>query len=536
MAATGKRTLLRGGVVVDGTGAPGVAADVLVEDGRVAVIAPDLTGIDADVLEVSGRVVAPGFVDIHSHADATVLAFPGAESAVRQGITTTVVGNCGSGLAPNLPEHDFRRVAFLLDEEWGIDTGWRTFGDYLDRIDGTAVNIAALAAHGAVRNAVMGMEAREATRTERGRMLDLVAEAMASGAVGLSTGLEYMPGSFASADEIAEQCAIVARHDGMYATHMRSRGEGFAAAVDEAIDIARRTGVRLQLSHVAPRPYAPQDEARRAFEAIEAARAEGLRVEVDTFPEIWGPGSLEDLLPEAVMRGEPAEVLPRLASAEGRRAVAASFAAGDNFLIRAAGWDELYLAANPCHPEWIGRSLPDLAAERRTTVAELCCDLLLEAGDELASVAIRHVYATEDDLRHVLSLPYCSLGSDGVISCGEGRHAGCALNASSYGYAARTLGHYVREVGLLGLEEACHRLSGLPASMAGLHDRGELRAGKVADVVVFDPERIADRTTPDDPARHPVGIDLVLVGGEPVAGDAASELRRPGGAVRPTPA
>lgn len=530
---SGRRLVLAGGLVADGTGAPAAVADVLVEDGRVAAVAPQLPDVEAPRLDATGRVVAPGFVDVHSHADATVLAFPGADSAVRQGVTTVVIGNCGAGMAPNVPEHDVRRVTFMLEDEWGVELGWRGFGEYLEAMPDAAVNVAALVAHGAVRNAVMGFAAREATRAERDRMRGFVEEAMAAGAVGMSTGLEYMPGSYAAPEEIAELCAMVERHGGMYATHMRSRGEGFAAATEEAIDVARRTGVRLQLSHVAPRPYAPGDEAARAFEAIERARADGLDVEVDTFPEIWAPGSLEDLLPHAVMGGAgPDEVLRRLASDAGRRAVAEHVAAGENFLVRIAGWDELYLAANPCHPEWVGRPLPDLAAERGCGVAELCCDLVLEAGSAFPSIAIRHRYATERDLEHVLRLPYCSFGSDGVISAGQGHEASCPLNASSYGYAARVLGHYVRDAGLLSLEDACHRLSGLPAAMAGLRDRGTLTPGAVADVVVFDPERIADRTTPDDPARHPVGVELVLVGGVPVVEDDALDGTRPGGVVR----
>lgn len=525
-----ERWALRDAFIVDGTGAPGFTGDLLVEGDRIAAVGR-LGALDAIEIDAAGRTLCPGFVDVHSHADYSLLAFPTADSAARQGVTTAVVGNCGLGVAPCCHAYDVRRVALGVDEAWGVAIDWTDFGEYVAQIDRTAVNAAALVAHGPVRNAVAGLAPRPVTRAELTEMEALVEDAMAAGAAGLSTGLEYLPGAFADVDEISALAAIVARHDGMYATHVRNRGERFASAVEEALTVARRTGVRLQLSHVAPRPYAPAAEVERAFGLIESARAEGLTVEVDTFPEIWGPGTVADLLPREVMQASIPEVLAALRDGPTRRAIGEHFARADSFLVRAAGYGRIHLSANPHHEAWVGRSLPQLAEEQGTTLSELCCDLLLEAGERLMSVNIRHVYATEDALEDVIRLPYCSFGSDGVITAGEGNASPCPFSASAYGYTARVLQTYVHERGVLSLEDAVRRLSALPARMAGLDDRGVLRAGAVADLVLLDLDALDDRSRPDDPARHPAGFDAVFVAGTPVVRHGAPTDARPGRAV-----
>jgi N-acyl-D-amino-acid deacylase len=271
----------------------------------------------------------------------------------------------------------------------------------------------------------------------------------------------------------------------------------------------------------------------RAFEAIETANREGLRVGVDTFPEVWGPGLLMDLFPQEVMRHDLSEVLRLLRDPGARRVVAEHFARADSFLVRAAGYEHIYLSANPLHPQLAGRSLTDLAAAAGTALWEWSTDMLLAAGTRMSSVCIRHVYATEDHLRRVLRLPYCSLGSDGLVVSGEGSDSASPISASAYGYAARTLEHYAGRLGLLSLEGAIRRLTSLAADAAGLGERGRLQPGAAADVVVLDLERLHDRSSPEDPARHPVGIDWVFVSGQPVVSAGASTGVRPGSALRP---
>ena len=521
---------IRGGTVVDGTGAPGRRADVLIEGDRIAAVGEIEPVAGEDVIDARGLVVAPGFVDVHTHADLPLLAFPDADSAVRQGVTTVVIGNCGGGVAPVNADHDVRRVAFAFDAQWGVEVTWRGFGDYLALLDGKAVNVAALVPHGALRNAVMGLAPRAPSAPEADAMAGLLGEALEAGAIGLSTGLEYQPGCYAEIDELAALAQVAADRGGAYATHMRNRAEAYADATDEALEIARRTGVRLQLSHVAPRPYAPADETERALAAIDAAAADG-GVWVDTFPEVWGPGTLVDLLPGHVANGEAREVAARLRDPGVRREVADYFAEGSNFLVRAGGYEQIFISGCPTRPELEGGALPELAARAGRGVAELCCDVLLEAGDQLMTVMIRHVYATESDLRRVIDLPYCSFGSDGVVSTGEDGACGCRWSASTYGYVPRVLEWYVRELGVLGLEDAVRRLAALPAEAMGLDDRGVLRPGARADVVAFDLDAVHDRSSPQRQARHPDGIRHVLVNGVAVVAEGLQTGRRPGRVV-----
>lgn len=527
------RYALRGGTVVDGSGAPAYAADLLIEAGRITAIARD--GLPSDLaarsIDVGGLTLAPGFVDLHSHADVTVLAFPSADSAVRQGVTTVVNGNCGLGPAPINPAHDFSRVTIAYEPEWGVDVDWRSVGEYIARTDGTAVNVATLVPHGAVRNAVMGFAERPPTTAELARMTAIVEEAMDAGAVGVSTGLEYQPGCFAEPDELVAVVAAAARRGGTYATHIRNRGDSFGAATAEAADIARRARARLQLSHFAPRPYAPPAETEAAHATVAALADEGHPVGVDTFPDVWGPGLLLHLLPDDVGAGQPDEVLRRIADPRVRARVSAHFARGENFLVRAGGYDQIFITSSPADPSLSGRSIAELARAAGVDPGTWTCDALLAAGADFPAIGIRHVYATEADLRALMLRPDCSLGSDGVVTCHEGAACPYPWNASTYGYAARMLGHYVRDERLMTIEEAVRRLSALPAEAMGLTDRGLITEGRAADLVAFDAATIADRTTPDDIARHPSGVAHVFVNGVPVVLDGAVTGARPGRAL-----
>jgi N-acyl-D-aspartate/D-glutamate deacylase len=519
-------------MVVDGTGAPARPADVLIEGDRIAAVGAVPDDVAARAVDAGGLVVAPGFVDVHTHADLPLLAFPDADSAVRQGVTTVVIGNCGGGVAPVNDAHDIRRVAFAFDESWDVPVTWRGFGDYLALLAGKAVNVAALVPHGTLRNAVMGLAARAPRQGEADAMAALLREAMEAGAIGLSTGLEYQPGCYADTDELVALARVAADRGGAYATHMRNRAEAYGAATEEAIEIARRTGVRLQLSHVAPRPYAPADEVERALVAIHDFASVGA-LWVDTFPEVWGPGTLVDLLPGHVANGSAGDVARRLRDPGVRREVAAYFDEGTNFLVRAGGYEQIYIAGCPTRRELEGGSLPALAERAGASVADFCCDVLLDAGSQLMTVMIRHVYATEDDLRRVIDLPYCSFGSDGVVSSGEDDACGCRWSASTYGYAARVLEWYVRRLGVLSVEDAVRRLAALPAEAMGMRDRGVLRPGTAADVVVLDFEALRDRSSPERQARHPEGIAHVLVNGVAVLEHGRQTGERPGRVVGP---
>ncbi|CAN5856967.1 D-aminoacylase [soil metagenome] len=505
------RLVVRGGLVVDGSGRPGRHHDVFVEGGTIVAIGrPSFDGTDATdatVIDATDRVVAPGFIDLHTHADYSVLAFPTADSALRQGVTTIAVGNCGGGIAPISEMHDVRPVSFAFRPEWGVETSWRTFPDYLDRLGGLGVNVAAMVPHGALRNAVMGMDSRPASASEMDRMTRLLDEAMVAGAVGMSTGLQYRPGCWAPTAEIRRLVEVVGRHDGMYATHMRDRSERYVAAITESLAAAADTGAHLQLSHVVARPNSPRSEIESALASMTEAAAAG-RFGVDTFPEPWGPGLLVDLFPSELMEGDTTDILSRLDDPTTRLQMEAYIDAGASFLARVAGYDEIFLSWVPDRPDLVGVSLGS-----REAIGTFCCEVLVEAAERLREVGIRHIYADESALDEVLALSFCTVASDGIVTSGEDGECSLPWSASSYGFTARLLEHHTRAKGQLSLEEAIRRLTALPAHALGISDRGTVATGKRADLVIFDPDRIHDRASPTEMARHPSGIDLVVVNG-----------------------
>lgn len=511
------RQLIQGGTVVDGLGSRPQLRDILIEGDRIAAVSADLdVPDDAEIVEAHGLHVTPGFIDLHSHADFTLLAFPTAESAVMQGITTVSTGNCGGGVAPIRDQGCLSEVAFAYDPDWNVSVDWSTFGEYAAHLDGAAVNVAPLVGHGPIRISVMGMEPRRANHDERTAMNDLLARCLDEGAFGLSTGLEYKPGTWSHEDEIRDLVDKVGNRSRLYATHMRGRAGEHAEATAEALRAVKDSGARLQLSHFASRPHAPPAVSQSAFDLVEKAVSEGQHVGVDSFPEIWGPALLIDLFPEWALEGSPSQVLTRLRSKERRSTLIHQFDSIPGFLAQVAGYGEIYVANAPGNRELTGLSLTDIASMWGVTEAEASCDLLLGAGEQYRSVAIRHIYATEEDLRRTMALPFCSIESDGIVTSGEGRRCPLIWNSSSYGYAARVLEHYVRNEGFFTIQEAVRRMTSLPASSLGLSDRGSIAPGNCADLVVLDDESIRDRSTPSDPARHPNGFEFVFVNGKRV--------------------
>lgn len=502
------RLVIRGGVVIDGTGSPGRLADVFVEDGTIVAVGnPAYSGDDATVIEASGYVVAPGFIDLHTHADYSVLAFPTANSALRQGVTTIGIGNCGGGVAPISESHDIRPVSFAYRPEWGIEASWRSFPEYLEHLNGLGVNVAAMVPHGALRNAVMGIDPRPPSDAEMDTMTGLLDEALSAGAVGMSTGLQYRPGCWAPVDEIRRLVEVVGRHCGIYATHMRDRTDHYVAAIREAMAATADTGAHLQLSHVVARPNAPRSEVEKGHAVMAAAAAAG-HFGVDTFPERWGPGLLVDLFPSELMEGDTSQVLARLSDPAIRAEMESYIDAGASFLAKVAGYDEIFLSWVPDRPDRVGVSVG--AAK---SVGAFCCEVLLEAGDRLREVGIRHIYAAEEAIDEVLELSFCTVASDGIVTAGERLSCPLPWSASTYGFTARLFEHYVRDRQQLTLEEAVRRLTALPAAALGIEDRGVVATGRRADLVIFDANEIHDRSTPTDMARHPVGIDRVVVNG-----------------------
>ncbi len=525
---------LRRGLLIDGSGDVPRVADVGIADGRIVSVDDLGTSNAVESLDLDGLAVAPGFIDVHQHGDLTPLVDARCVSALAQGVTTVVIGNCGHGVAIGAFPGQEAAAIIGFRARWGLDLGWRTYAEYFASLEAIrpGVNIAAYVAHGAIRLSAMGTDDRPATDAELATMERLLDEGMAAGAIGMSSGLEYVPGMHADTLELTRLAVIVGRHGGTYASHIRNRGEAFIDAVQEAIGIAEAGGTRLLLSHLAPRPYATADDTSRVHELIDDARRRGMSVTIDTFPDAWGPSPLPSILPPWFTDGPWQDVVRRLEDPAVLEAARAAFEQSDSRLLRTTPGGDLRLSASRAHPEVVGRTLGEISAAWGVHLADVACRLLRDEREDFYSVLIQHRYATDSALDDLYRDPMCAFESDGVVAAPDGELSDMTMNRSTYGYTARVLGELVRDRQLFPIEEGVRRMTSLPAAAAGLVDRGVLRVGAVADVVVFDPARIRDRTTDIVIQALPEGIETVIVNGRIALRDGKIEGDRSGRMIR----
>ncbi|HEU4565050.1 MAG TPA: D-aminoacylase [Gemmatimonadaceae bacterium] len=508
-------TLLRGGTVFDGTGAPGVEADVALLDGRVAAVGPRLAGRAALELDARGLAVAPGFIDIHSHADGNLFDDPRAESVVRQGITTVVVGQDGGSRAPAAGDGGREFVSF---------------GGYFGAVERlpSAVNVASMVGLGTVRAAVVGNVDRPATAAELARMEALVRDALAQGACGASSGLEYTPGAFASREELAALCRPLAARRLPYATHMRNEDDHLEEAVEEAIAVARAAGCPLQISHLKTQGARNWGRLDAVLHAIEGARAGGLDVAFDRYPYIAYATTLTNLWPPAALDGGADAFLRRLrdpAGADALRAFALDKVAG------LGGWDHVVISAVASDADRAaeGKGMDEWARAAGADPYDAAVALLERSRADVGMVGFG---MSEENLERILAHPLGMACTDGGSFAVDGPTRAGHPHPRGLGAFPRVLGLYVRERRALTLEQAIHKLSGFPASRLRLADRGTLRRGSVADVVLFDPATVRDRATFADPFQYPDGIRAVLVNGSLALRDGERSAARTGRVVR----
>lgn len=528
--------VLRGGSVVDGTGAMARQADVALRGGRIAAVG-DMRGVDAGrTLDVAGLVVAPGFVDMHSHSDYTLFGAPCAESRIGQGITTEVVGNCGYSPAPLAPE---RRQAAI---EWSGSLGrameynWLTLGDYLGRLErvGVATNVLALVGHGAVRVAAMGFDRRAPTGPELDTMRAMVAQAMADGAFGLSTGLIYPPATYAETDEIVALAQVAARYGGLYFTHMRDEADGLFDAIREALRIGREGGLAVQVSHLKAAGNRQWGRMGEAISLIEEARAAGMKVAADFYPYEAGGTFLYGILPPSLMEGGVDAMMARVRDPAVRRATADAIAQGIpgwwNPVGVSGGWAEVTVTdvRSGRNRPLLGRTVVEVARMRQVEPLDAAMDLLAE---ERGAVQIVIRMMRRGDVETVARTPWVMMGTDGEAA--SPRDAAEHLcHPRAYGTTARFLGSYVRDLGTSTLEQAVHRMTGMPAARMGLRDRGTIGPGLAGDLVVFDPQRIEDVATYAAPHQPPRGLTHVFVNGALAMEDGQLTLARAGRILR----
>ena len=542
LAVTEFDLLLLGGTVIDGSGAPPRRADVGVLGDRVLAIG-DLGSVPAhdvaELVDVSDQVVAPGFIDPHGHSDGSLFLDGALISHLRQGFTTQLSGNCGESLAPITDVG--REVVELALRPNELVARWRTFGEYLDAADAEplGLNVAFLVGHGTVRGSVLGSEARPATDLERQSMNRSVEAAMDAGAFGLSTGLIYAPGIHAAADEVAALVTVAARRGGLYATHLRNEAAGSFEALDEAIAAIRAAadaGVeapRLQVSHLKCGARSVWGRAAEAVAVLERARADGLDVAADQYPYTAAATTLATVLPPELLGLGVEDCVAALADHEVRSLVRAEMERGisgwEN-VARDPGWQGIRIAHAASHPDWAGRSLADIGSDLGADPAEVAFDALV---DDRLDVSVVIDCMADADVETIMRVPWIAVCTDA-----QGRRPGHPIldagrpHPRTYGSTARILGTYVRERGVLPLEVAVAKLTSVPAGRLGLRDRGVLREGSFADIVVFDPTTVADVATYDQPAHHPTGIEQVVVNGQLVVRDGTETGQRPGRVLR----
>ncbi len=515
--------IIEHGTVIDGSGEAAKRADIGITGDRIVAIGHLGDVLAGERINAQGLVVSPGFVDIHTHSDFTLLVDGRADSAVCQGVTTEVVGQCGFSAAPLGQPPDPSQMLGHVQADVALD--WLSFGQYLDRLEQAqpAVNVAALVGHGALVRAAGdgGLPA----------MRRLAQEAFDAGAWGLSTGLEYWPGNEAAATDIDALAALAGQRERLYATHVRNRDVDCEKGFAEAIRTARRAGARLQISHIQPKFGAPPGAMRAALEQLDQAAYEGVDAAFDVIPHEWSHTVVVSCLPAWAREGGTAATLKRLADPDERLRMRHNPRPIWQ-LVPAGRWERIVLLHSAAHPELVGLDFVRIAQILGTDPFDAVLNLLRDEGEGLAQLLWTARNFDDADICLCLQDRRCSVMSDTLSVSRRGPLAGVIGSLSGYGWTARLLGSYARERGVLSLEQAIHRISGRPAARLGLVDRGVLRPGTFADVVVLDAHGVQDHATPHQPRTHPSGFAHVLVNGAFVLRDGQRNDARPGRVLR----
>ncbi|MFD4655742.1 amidohydrolase family protein [Kitasatospora sp. NPDC058444] len=524
-------TVFRGATVVDGTGAERYRADVRIAGGLITEIGE---GLDApEAVDADGLVLAPGFIDMHAHSDLALLCEPEHPAKVTQGVTCEVLGQDGLSYAPvddlTLPALRRQLVGWNRDPD-DFDWDWRDVAGYLDRIDraGVAVNACYLVPHGTLRMLAMGWANRPPTPGELDRMRQVLAKSLLDGAVGMSSGLSYTPGMYADTAELIELCTVVAAYGGFHAPHQRSYGAGALEGYAEMVEIARRSGCALHLTHATMNFGLNRGRAGELLELLDRALADGVDLTLDSYPYLPGSTTLAALLPSWATEGGPAATLARLADpaqcAKIRYEVEEKGSDGCHGVV--TDWATIQISGvrSASLAGAVGRTVAELAAEEERTGTEVFLDLLRR--DELATTILQHV-GHEENVRAIMRHRVHTVGSDGLL-------VGARPHPRAWGTFPRYLGHYSRELGVLTLEEAIARMTGRPAARLGLDRRGRIAPGHHADLVLLDPGKVRDAATFEDPRLPAEGIEYVYVNGTAVVRQGGTTGARPGRALRRT--
>jgi N-acyl-D-aspartate/D-glutamate deacylase len=498
--------IIENGQVVDGTGNPWFKADVGVKDGKIVTVGSLKEAQAAERINAEGDVVAPGFIDIHTHSDALLFAEPREQAKIVQGITTEVIGNCGISAAPTSPDNLdlLQKYCSSVFGTVPLAWDWREYGDYLESVEKrkTISNVAGLVGHGAIRIAAMGFEDRDPNPEELSRMKRMLDAALDAGAFGLSSGLIYPPGLFSGTSEMIELCKVVANRGGIYTTHMRGETDAVLDSVRETIQVAERSGIPTEISHHKTAGKQNWGKCQQTLRMVEEARDKGLDVTCDAYPYIAASTTLATLLPPWTHAGGMAKMLERLRNPQNRARIKQEIVKGipgwENY-VKASGWDGILISSCKKNKEYEGRTLQAIADEKKCEPADSLFDLLVETSGEILMVIFM---MCEEDVASILKHPAVMAGSDSLQA-----------HPRYYGTFPRILSKYVRQDKVLTLAEGVRKMTSMPAQKLGLRERGVLAEGKWADITVFNANTIEDRGTFLKPQQYPVGINYVLVNG-----------------------
>ncbi len=530
-------TLIRNVMIVDGTGGAAYRGDVGVAGDRVACVGGATGGARLEV-DGTGLTAAPGFIDIHTHSDFSRLSDGRGASALSQGVTTQVNGNCGISACPVGPEGAYLGVFESARLRAAIRPDWVSAAGYFAALEarGVGINTAFFTGHGAVRRAVMGESVETPTRREMEGMRGLVARQMEEGALGLSTGLTYVPGSTARTEEIIELTSATAPYGGIYATHMRNYTAAIMEAVEESITIGREAGVPVHLSHITPCPPST-GRAGDLLDRMERAQAEGLDVTAETEFYATGSTSMRSLLPPWALAGGNETMVERLKQPELRARMwreiqeKGSELGGSTktVLMQYGQWEKLWLGNCSVNAGMTGRTFGEIGQRRGKHPFEAICDILIEEG---GAVSFYGEDKANADIDRLAQGRLCGVGSDGLALAEDGPLAGEREHPRCYGGMAYLIRTLVRERRVMPLEKLIQKVTGFPARRMRLKDRGILEAGKLADVVVFDAERITDRATIENPCAYSEGVRWLFVNGVPTIAEGRATGARPGRVLR----
>ncbi|MEX2238685.1 MAG: D-aminoacylase [Dehalococcoidia bacterium] len=508
--------VVRSGTIYDGLGGEPYAADLAITGDQIAAVAPGLDADGAQVVEATGLAVAPGFINMLSHSYYSVLVDPRSMSELKQGVTTQIIGE-GNSPGPLTPEE--RRLLVEKQTVWKFDVPWTRLSECLAYLQqkGTSQNFASFVGEATLRMHGPGHENRPATREEMATMCAVFAEEMADGALGLGTSLIYPPAFFFSTEELIELAKVAARYRGKYISHMRSESTRLLEAIDELVRISREAGLPAEIWHFKAAGQTNWDKMQAAIDRVEAARAEGLKITADIYPYTAGATGLSNCIPPWFHEGGSPKLYERLADpaarAEMRQAIQSTEGVDWENLYAGAGGPEGVLILGTRKDEnrkYQGKTLAQVAEMEGTDPLEALFDLVAR---DRSRVDTAYFMISEDNMRLVMQQPWVSFGSDSPSTAPEGVFLKTSTHPRAYGCFARVLGRYVREEKLLSLPEAVRRMTSLPAGNLGLDRRGRLAEGHFADIVIFDPDTVADRSTYDAPQQYAVGVRDVIVNG-----------------------